>query len=473
VGKFKLAAACGAMAGLLLTLAPARAADGDFVLGSGNGIATTVKIGPQTGGLTIAVTFGQALADFQERLGRASSRAIDFGIIETALVAPGCFGAPSSFKQSDFPQPLDADSRDAASNTGKVEQEGGSEPGSPLFGTIGRKEVKALPTPWSRAVTDTAAFGITGLIQVGAGHAEVVSRIVDDIAREVVGTVDVASLDLFGGMVRMSGLHWEALHRTGKDPASTGTFSLSTLSLGGVPIPVPSGATELAQLLAPINAILLGTGLSIDPPVLNTANSASALSPLRVRLDHSPLGQAVVAPAVTAAQPLRQALIDVYNEQMACEAPIGSQEIGKVGRAVVLPTDIALSAFTGTGGFVIELGGVRATTEGQVFEDPFADRGGDSPSPDLGGAVETPPTDVLGATFDAGPDVSAVGVPAAGAPSSGDEQVALARDLGSLPGHKGGAGLAIGLIGLVVVVCIAAADYFHMRRGKRVIPEID
>ena len=280
-------------------LAPARA--DDFVLGSGNGIATSVRAGPQTGGLTIAVTFGQALADFQGRVGRASARAIDFGILETALTAPGCGGKASSLKQSDFPQGLDADSRDPASVNGKVEQEGGSEPGSPLFGTIGRKEVQANPAPYSRAVTTTAAFGIDGLLSVGAGRAEVTTRIIKDEVREVVGSVDISSLDLLGGAIQLAGLRWEAVHRTGKETVSEGVFSVASMAINGAKVPLPPGGAEAALLLAPVNAVLLGTGLQIDPPRLDTAAAAADLTPLRIRIDRSPLGQALVAPIVTAA----------------------------------------------------------------------------------------------------------------------------------------------------------------------------
>ncbi|MDQ1372721.1 MAG: hypothetical protein QOJ09_59, partial [Actinomycetota bacterium] len=229
---------------LVLTAAAAGAAPAradDFVLGSGTGIATGVKVGPQTGGLTIAVTFGQALADFQGRVGRASARPIDFGILATALTAPGCGGKASSFKQSDFPQPLDADSRDPASVKGKTAQQGGT-PDGPLFATIGRSEVRADPTPFGHAMSTIAAFSLQGVLSVGAGRAEVTSRIVKDQAREVVGTVDISSLDLLGGVIHLDGLHWEAVHRTGKDAAADGVFSVSSMRVNGAKVPVSAGS---------------------------------------------------------------------------------------------------------------------------------------------------------------------------------------------------------------------------------------
>ena len=459
--------------GAALAAAPVRAA-GDFVLGSGNGIATGVRVGPQTGGLTIAVTFGQALSDFQGRVGRASARPLDFGILETALTAPGCNGAPSSLKQSDFPQALDADSRDPASVQGKTFSQAGS-PDGPLFGTVGLAKVQATPQPMGLATATIAAFGIEGVLAVGTGRAEVVSRIVDDKAREVIGTVDFSRLDLLGGAIRLDGLHWEATHRTGADAKAGGLFTVAKMTVGGTAVPVPVGGAEAAAVLAPINALLLGTGLSIDPPVLDVTPTAASLSPLRVRIDHSPLGQALVAPLVTAAQPVRQPILDFYSGQVSCESPIGSQEYpGKVGRGAILPSDIALSALTGTGGFVIELGGVRATTEGEVFANPFDGVAAGPGGGDLG-AGSFGDTGSVGGAFDVGAGVTPSaggGVDALGGPDNAS--VLGNRSLAdSVPGAKGGAAATVGILALFAIVSLAVADYLRMQRGHRVIPEVE
>jgi hypothetical protein len=468
-GRWRATVAVATVVAAATAFAPARA--DSFVQGSGSGIATGVKVGPQTGGLTIAVTFGQALADFQGNVGRASARSIDFGILETALTAPGCNGLASSVKQSDFPQPLDADSRDPESNKGKWAQQGGNDPAGPLFVAAGHEEVQADPTPVGRASSTVAAFAIPGLISVGAGKATVVSHIVDGVTREVVATVDVSGLDLGGGAVKLSGLHWEAIHRTGKDEAATGEFSIGSLVVGGAKVPIPGGGTELATVLAPVNAVLLGFGLSLDPPVLDVRGGAAALTPLRVRLDHSPFGQAVIAPLVTAAQPVREPLIDLYSEQVSCESPVGSQEIpGKVGRAVVLPSDIAISAFTGTGGFIVELGGARATTEGQVYANPF--EGGVPPSSVEGLSIGAPDSSDFAATGFTDQSIGAVSPPGVTAAGPGEAVLASPSLADSIPGNKGGTAAAVGLLGILAVIGVAVADYLRMQRGRRIIPEV-
>lgn len=456
-------------------LAPAAQAADDFVLGSGNGIATGVRVGPQTGGLTVAVTFGQALADFQGRVGRASARAIDFGILETALTAPGCNGAPSSFKQSDFPQPLDADSRDPESVKGKAQAQGGNNPTDPIFATVGRNEVQADGQPSSRATSTIAGFALTGVLNVSGGRAEVKTRIIKDATREVVGTVDFANVDLLGGAIQLKGLHWEAIQRTGKDGVNQGSFSAAAILVGGVPL-TGGDSNQAKTVLAPVNALLLGTGLSLDPPALDTSDGVASITPLRLRIDHSPLGQALVAPLVTAAQPVRQPVLDLYSQAFDCAAPIGSQEIpGKVGRGAILPSDIALSALTGTGGFVIEIGGVRATTEGQTYADPFA---GGGAAAGLGGSdlsLSGGSSDVAFSATGSDTGATTTGAPP---PTTGGGTAPAAVLAGrTLPdgvgGAKGGAAATIGILAVLTILSVAVADYLRMQRGQRVIPEVE
>jgi hypothetical protein len=462
---------------LALGSLPAKAADpapagGAFVPGSGSATGTAIKVGPQTGGLTIAVTFWQSLADFQGEVARASARAVDLGILATALTAPGCNGAPATFKSSDFPQPLNIDSRDADAAKGKTAQQGGAPDDSPIVTSAGRQQVDAEGTPRSHAITTTAAFGIPGVFEVGAGRTEVTTRIIDKVTREALATADFSSISLAGGMVQLKGLHWEAVQRTGKTTTAEGQASVSSIVVGGVGLPIPVGGGELSTVLAPVNALLLGTGISLDPPVFTNKADLVTVQPLRLRIDHSPLGQTLVAPAVTAAQPVRQPVLDAYSQAVDCAAPIGQvQGVGQVGRAVVLPSDIALSALTGTGGLVVELGGGTATTEGNTFADPFADTGGTSSA--LAPIADTPSTsgDVLGTSITSGVTGGAVESAAPATELSPGPAATLASAPATVPGARGGTAVVMGLLGLLAVAGVALADYLRIRRGARMIPE--
>jgi hypothetical protein len=453
---------------------PARADDGSFVQGSGSAIGTAIRMGPQTGGLTIAITFGQSLADFQGTVGRASARAIDLGILSTALTAPGCNGAPAAFQASQFPQPLDVDSREPNSAKGKSAQQTGAPDNSPILLSAGRQQVDADSTPHSHAITTTAAFGVPGVFEVGAGRTEVSTRIIGNATREAITAADFSSIALAGGMVTLQGLHWEAVQRTGKNAVSEGHATVANVLLGSSAFPIPVGGGELNTVLAPVNAALLGTGLSLDPPVFTDKQGVVTVQPLRLRIDHSPLGQAVVAPAVTAAQPVRQPLLDEYNKIVDCNAPVGQvQGVGAIGRGAVLPSDIALSALTGTGGFVVELGGGAVTTEGTSYANPFDATG---PPPDTGLAAPLPadssgPTgDVLGTTITGAVGGGATPAPADASLTPGPAAT-LAAQPASVPGSRGGTAVVMGLLGLLAVAGVALADYLRIRRGDRVIPE--
>ena len=447
-------------------------ADDSFVQGSGSAIGTAIRMGPQTGGLTIAITFGQSLADFQGTVGRASARAIDLGILSTALTAPGCNGAPATFKPSDFPQPLNVDSREANASKGKTSQQGGTPDNSPILVSAGKQQVDADGSPHSHAITTTAAFGVPGVFEVGAGRTEVSTRIISNATREAVTTADFSSISLGGGAVVLQGLHWEAVQRTGKNAVSEGHASVANVVLGGALVPVPVGGGELSAVLAPVNAVLLGTGLSLDPPVFGNKSGVVTVQPLRLRIDHSPLGQAVVAPAVTAAQPVRQPVLDLFNQTFDCNAPVGQvQVVGQLGRGAVLPSDIALSALTGTGGFVVELGGGAVTTEGTTYTNPFDATG---PPPDAGIAtplpdVSTPSGEVLGTSIAGAVEGGAT--PPADTSLTPGPAATLAAQPASLPGSRGGTAVVMGLLGLLAVAGVALADYLRIRRGDRIIPE--
>lgn len=451
---------------------PARA-DSSFVPGSGSAVGTAIRMGPQTGGLTIAITFGQSLADFQGSVGRASARAIDLGILSTALTAPGCNGAPSTFKPSDFPQPLNVDSREPNASKGKTSQQTGAPDNSPILFSAGRQQVDADGSPRSHSITTTAAFGVPGVFEVGAGRTEVSTRIISNATREAVTSADFSSISLAGGAVTLQGLHWEAVQRTGKNAVSEGHATVANVLLGSSAFPVPVGGGELNTVLAPVNALLLGTGLSLDPPVFANKQGVVNVQPLRLRIDHSPLGQAVVAPAVTAAQPVRQPVLDLYNQTVDCNAPVGQvQGVGQVGRGAVLPSDIALSALTGTGGFVVELGGGSATTEGTIYTNPFDV--GDA-APDTGPApvvsdVTTPSGSVLGTSITGAVEGGATTPPADMSLTPGPAAT-LAAQPASLPGSRGGTAVVMGLLGLLAVAGVALADYLRIRRGDRFIPE--
>jgi hypothetical protein len=169
---------------------------------------------------------------------------------------------------------------------------------------------------------------------------------------------------------------------------------------------------------------------------------------------------------------VRQPVLDAYSQAVGCGAPVGQvQGVGQVGRAVVLPSDIALSALTGTGGFVVELGGGTATTEGNTFANPFDTSGAPSPLGTLPIDTATPTGDVLGSSISDGL-TGTVGdtAPSVADLTPGGAPTLAAVGASTVPGSRGGTAVVMGLLGLLAVGGVALADYLRIRRGGRVIP---
>src|SRR4029079_16286692 len=80
--------------------------------GQGSAIAQTQKIDPKAGGLSLGITFGQALAGHQNEVAQAASQAINLAVIGTTIGAEGCDGSAPTYPSDQQPQPLRIDSRD-------------------------------------------------------------------------------------------------------------------------------------------------------------------------------------------------------------------------------------------------------------------------------------------------------------------------------------------------------------------------
>ncbi len=147
--------------------------------------------------------------------------------------------------------------------------------------------------------------------------------------------------------------------------------------------------------------------------------------------------------------------------------PVADAIVGIECRAAVpiAAADLTLQALGGSGGTVVQFGGATAATEAVRYANPFATRGGLLPAPPTapalpGDVVAAPAALVNGAL----PAIS--GGPAAVAETGalGNDTGELASRFGTIAGGRGGAALLAGLLGLLVVFLIAAADYTRMRR---------
>ncbi len=92
--KWGAVAGAGAMAvTLYATLVPGGAGSGRPRPGPGLAIAQTERVDPRSGNLSIGITFGISIGAHQNGVAKASSQAIDLGVIGTTLAAQACDGA--------------------------------------------------------------------------------------------------------------------------------------------------------------------------------------------------------------------------------------------------------------------------------------------------------------------------------------------------------------------------------------------
>src|SRR5581483_12497087 len=285
----------------------ARGDTGGFVAGSGNAYAQFVRVGPTAARLSLAPTLGLSLADYSGTVGRGQASSADLAAIG---VAQPCLDA-------NVPR-LRVTSEDPGASKGKTSYVAGQTDGSGDGGGLGQLFARATKDPYGESSFRFGAFAIPGLINVGGGFAHTTAGVIKDSVRLATSTVEISSVDLGGGAVKLGGLRWEATQQTSdKGRKVTSRFTVGSASIGGVPMNLPVGGGDLNAILGPLNAALAPTGFAIQPPVNDSLSGVASMSPLSIQIVNSPLGRQTLAPTLAALQPIREPLaaqlIDVFK----------------------------------------------------------------------------------------------------------------------------------------------------------------
>jgi hypothetical protein len=502
------AAFLGAAAVSVLVLPPSTSADETaFEFGSGKVRSSLFEAVPRTGGLTIPYSGGKTFASYQGRRSEATSTvfkppseppAAPAGAAAPAAEcgekAPGGgkkeSGAPPN--ASPFTFNLTVSSDEENSEKGKHEVFQQSPDGSPIAGAVAEQQVFATDEPRGTAQSTQGRMGIEGVFEIKGGRTEAVAGVVEGKTREAAGVVEMQEISLLDGLVVIQGARWEAAQRSGAGAGSTARFSMGKGTIGGTPFAPPGPGDYQDSFFRAVNDALKPTGLILIPPTPVNSESEARVSPFSLRLSDSPIGRAAVGPVVGEAQPVRDPLVD---------AALGfSCEIG----LVITVADVVLSGASGSGGVSFDFGGITASTDGSVYENPFGNGFGDPggafgdlpPGPDSSAgfpftdfptadgsalppvftplpvttdfaaalpafqAPALPPLPVAGATPDG------VGEEAAAPEYTSEIQPALGSSVSREDGHKGGSALAVGMVGLLAVAALIAADALHIKRGS-------
>ena len=414
----------------------------------GNGTAKALaKIGrfsPGVGNLELGIGTGAAIAEIKNEVAQAQSSALDFGLIGIAITAEDCEGN-QPVKPEQLPHATFADNRGGDHEVIEDERAFGLTYGG------GRKEAKATTQPLSRAVVTAAPAELGPVATIGGGRAESVAEVIPGVARQAKATVD-ADLDI-AGVVQLHGMHWEALHRTGEGATTNGFFTVESSSQGGVPLDL--SALDPGQ--EAINAALAPSGISVElPRVVELHDPVELLrvTPLRIIMIDSPLGAAVLKPGLELTREQRAQLFDTLTAQVCRLA------------SLLLVGDLTLSAVAGTGYLAIDVGGVEVTSADPAlpvsFGAPAATPGG---STEEGGVLATGPGAVVQA-----PGTAAAAADATQARSVIDRLCESVHAYKS-PACSRGAAALLGFLGLLATLSVAALDWRHQQRSRRLRPD--
>lgn len=451
-GVQRAVAAVAAVLGVLLigtSQAWSQAApDTGFSNGTASASATAIKVNPTAAALSIGVTLGISLSGYTNDTAKAESRGIDLGIIGTTLAAEPCDGGDPTFAADRQPQPLTADSREPDAAQGKSASETFDKNPIPGFD----KRVRATDEPLADATTVVVALGQAGALEIGGARTETTTRVVDKKTREAVATTEIGSLILGGGAVRIGSLKWQAIHRSGAENTKSGTFTVGSVLVGGVPLPV--SGLDPAQLFATLNTVLKPFGVELRPPTSREVNGAIVVDPMAVAVVPSATRDSVAGQLLSSIQPLREQVVAALL-QLDCS-----------NATYVTVADIALGSLTGAGSFSLELGGVSASTGDVEVTHLLGDLGGGStlipgtPDEFIPGTEGVTTPGVEGT--DAGPTVAGNrrSQPEVAAP------IAAASDDGS----RGGKLALLAGITLLLLALMAELDRRKMRSALKLSP---
>jgi hypothetical protein len=417
--------------------APAQEA---FNKGTGSAIALGYKVNPTNGNLSFGITAGESVSGHQNTGATGQSRAINLGVIGVTLAGKGCDGGDPTLAAEDQPQPVIVSSGDQGASEGKMEKEAEAI----------TKFARATVDPYAEAITTIAPLGDPAGIYIDGGKTTSHSGVIDGNIREAFARTELGDVVIAGGAVRITGLAWEAVHRSGAVEETLGSFTIGQLIVGGEPVPLPGDATEqltaLKEALAPL-------GLLVEPPNVRVEEGIVFVDPLKIGIVPNAQRDAFIAPILQGLQPVREALVDALLE------------IDCGNATYVTVADIVLGSVSGAGALSLELGGVQATTAAiDAFK--FASLPplpALPPTPSLGGVGSVPT-----------PSVGTVGpaVPAATAtpstPSVTEESPI--EPIADLTGERGGLMALIAGGGLLLLLGTAEADRRKMRSALRAIP---
>ncbi|MBX7069069.1 MAG: hypothetical protein K1X38_06760 [Microthrixaceae bacterium] len=487
------------LVGSALVVAPAGAQDAaeppGFIPGEATAQATTVTVGLSPGGgKPIDVILGKSLARYQNRTSSAEGSALSLGLLEIFLgPASACEGREPVIPADQLPPKTTNDSRKNQPMATPVEVRSPGEngrdglPGTP-GGVLGSQIANANAAPQTSEAATTTTSQDFGVLALDGGATQVSTKLVGGV-REAIAVTTGTRLRVFGDLIVINNPRWEAVARSGATETAEGRFTFSSASILGLDRPADSFPGEFNDFAGGVANLLGWLGVTVQYPRLITEAGRVTMTPLTLGLTNPPIGLDFIKPLLERLKPLK----DENTANLIAE--------DCNNEAILQIVDLGLGILSGSGALTLGVGGVTAFTAATDFPEPPALELGALDVPALEVPAVTAPPVVFGTSLSpvgssAGsgsgstsfadattmapdtlpstpdtvpPDTEPSGDADAG---SSDEQTFALPDATLVsrrfePGTKGGAAAAVGFAGLIVLLVLAAADRFVMKRTKR------
>lgn len=450
---------------VLTTGAPAGA---DSSPGLGSAYAQSFQVTPHDGSLAVGLVLGEALAGHTGSAARAQSQGVDLGAIGTSLTTENC--GSTALKPSQIPQPFETETGQSGASNGQTQG-----PTSGGFGSTERVLANALP--YGEADTGFANVA-NSVISISGMASKAWSGLVNG-QREAGAVSDLSSINFFNGLVKLGGLHWETLYPSGGSAKPSGSFSLSSLSIHGVPVDLSK--VDLTTIAPTINKVLNNLGMDLKLPVV-TGGKIESVSPLELDVIPNSTRDNLLDPLLGKLSPILNPIkTGLENGFGPWEPSALVTQLCQTDTPFTV-ADISIASMTGAGFFSTTFGGVQASSAALPANNfnlnlnlGNISLGGTSRfipgtpgSAGLGATGGTPGTPAIPATPGTPGSSGALNTPASNGHSTTTRQT-QAVQAASAGFKAGGPLLAVGLGGLGLLALLVEGDRRMMRRAQHTV----
>ena len=462
-----------------------------FVKGAATAQAASLGLSIHQGNGTVGLTVGSSTAEYRETYSSATAKPLDLALLKILLgESSRCPGSTTPVPIPDASLPAEVQSNSLQATVGTLAEADAMLPGlagAPSPGLAGHGS--AIANSGSGATATTTNPDQTLLVISLVNPSTTASVALDGNVRRATATSTADRLVILGGLVTIDHPTWTAATSSGATATGTGAFTTTGGTLFGMPRTPDQSVADLAGLAELLQNTLGFIGVGLDLPTVTVTPSSVAVTPLRLRLRDSQFGKSSLAPFMAA--PLFGVLPSLDSTIKSAFDEASAQNCDNKRLRQIL--DIVLQVLKGSGEIELPMGGVSVATDDTpppVFEDdtsaiedtttteaPVTLAPTTTPavvSPVVAAETEHRPSTVTEApttTTEAAPTTTTLPVPKAHPqrPAS-DGLVTFAEPISSttrrIPGHTGGAPLAIGLIIGALAVVGFGADRLQSRRRR-------